>query len=82
MTTRTHPGGFFSGGPIEGFTEGWAVATAARVPHERAHFWELQSYPYYRARCGVRVLQIETLPMLAPGSFPRCMRCSRVLGKS
>lgn len=77
MTPRTHPDGFISGGPIEGFTAGWAVATVSRTFHERAHLWEIQRYPYYRARCGVCVLQIESLPMLAPGSFPHCLRCER-----
>jgi hypothetical protein len=64
-----------SGGPIEGFREGWAI-----IPFmEKPHYWkrrELQRV--YDSKCGLTIGPThEGVGPLAPGVFmvERCKRC-------
>lgn len=71
--------GIITGGPITGFTRGWAVLFMPSFP-TRAHYsrpiFTLDGWTEYRARCGIigETLE-ERRPPLAPGNFPLCKRC-------
>lgn len=67
--SKLPPGARVSGGPIEGFTQGWAKAGwDARA----VHWYELKPSGLV-AICG---FQVKSTPgIFGPGNFERCDRC-------
>lgn len=67
-----------SGGPIEGFSGGWALLPFSG---ERCHLWEVvhntAAGGIFRSRCGVKGSVTYQVPALAPGDMPRCRNCER-----
>lgn len=72
-----------TGGPIEGFREGWAVLPFVGL-HGKPHYWRRIDLTHrYQSLCGLSEDQQHYHPgarrVFAPGDFmvDRCQRCAR-----
>lgn len=79
------PGAKFSGGPIEGFTGGWAKLCFIG---EKPHYWQENTdrvrkhvpgmsadMRTYISLCGVSGYSTPKAPPLGAGNYPVCKRC-------
>jgi len=75
-----------SGGPIEGFTGGWAKFPFSG---QRTHYWVDRDADYravmdvrsdmniYESLCDVAGYTTERAPALHEGNWPRCKHCNK-----
>lgn len=70
------PPGFFSGGPIEAFREGWAKM----VFHgDLGHFWRVnEASGEVRSYCGMVLPFPTNAHPLNVGNWPLCKRCRKI----
>lgn len=92
MTPVSEHAGKFSGGPIEGFKQGWAIIPFGHRPHYwqpmkneafAATIYKGERVHYFRALCGVEAATYKGVPALAVGDYlnDRCKHCLRVTRK-
>ncbi|WP_257164633.1 hypothetical protein [Bradyrhizobium sp. SRS-191] len=65
-----------SGGPIEGFTKGWACVLGK---WGAAHYYTRDQLSYAAALCGVWEVKVGALRDV--GTWTKCKRCEAKLGR-
>lgn len=66
-----------SGGPIERFTEGWAVRISFSSHPTKAHYYRRDELSWVDAICGAPSAKAAALRGL--GTWEKCQRCERRL---
>jgi len=69
-----------SGGPIEGFREGWAVKISFRSHPSVGHYYTRDELSLAEATCDSHVVRVAALRDL--GTYRKCQRCETKLKKS
>lgn len=65
-----------SGGPIEKFREGWAIAIFGG---RKAHYWKREGADAARPMCSRKRVYVAALR--GAGTYERCKLCSQVFGR-
>jgi hypothetical protein len=65
-----------SGGPIKGFTKGWAVKIFG---FGKAHYYERDELSFARPLCGAGLVKVAGLRDI--GTWEKCMRCVESLDR-
>jgi len=66
-----------TGGPIEKFTEGWAVNVYSQ--QRKAHYWTRDGVGVARTKCSRK--QVAVGALREAGSYEHCRNCSLVFGR-
>lgn len=69
-----------SGGPIEGFREGWAVRISFGAHRSKAHYYVREELSWADALCAIHSVRATALRGL--GSWEKCQRCEAKLQKT
>lgn len=69
-----------SGGPIEGFREGWAVRISMGSHRSKAHYYVREELSWADAACKTHSVRATALRGL--GSWEKCQRCEAALKKN